>query len=960
MRTGDLLHGFRVERIRPIEEVDGELFEMRHLKTGASLCYLKRPDVNKTFYVAFETLPEDDTGVFHILEHSVLCGSELYHVREPFVELLKSSLNTFLNAITYADKTVYPVASRNDKDFFHLMKVYLDAVFRPDIHRNPSIFHQEGWHVHLEEGKEPAYQGVVFNEMKGALSTPDRLVWQQMMRVLFPDSPYGYESGGDPKAIPNLTYEQFIRSYERFYHPSNARFFLDGEVQVDEALRMINDEYLDGFQARSLDFTLAMQSAVPASESTVRYAIAPGEDQANKCYYAMGRVMCTWQEKEKRKAMEALCDYLIGSNEAPLKKALLRKGLCQDVQMMVDDGAQPVLMLLAINTDEAKLDELRQTIRDVAREQCAHGLDRADMEATLNRMEFKAREWREPSGLRMGITMLESWLYGGDPAMYLQTSGVFGGLREKLDGSYYPELLREMLLDEEHLCVVKALPYDTLTEQLQHEEKVRLDQLVASWDDAARARAEQEMQALTTWQQTPDSEEALASLPRLTLADVAAKPEELPCDVTRAGGATLVRSESRASGITYLNLIFRLTDLTLDQLPYAGMLASLLGSMATSKRSAAALKQQVKSCLGKLTFSAESISDSRDSSRTMPVMTVRCSVLDERVDDAVRLITEILTSTVLDDRDTLRDLMQQRDLYLRQTMTSAGHYMGMLRAASHESAHGAANDAMVGYGQYRVLHAITGAFDEKAEELLVTLRALYTKVFTVSRLTLGVSGVMSDQQMKTLLSALPQGTEVPEAVCYPPDGPVKEGIVIPSNVSYAQIVSNACRHGHSLNGHHVVLASILSYQYLWSVVRVQGGAYGVGLNALLPGMLAYYSYRDPTPGRTLEMYRAASGFVRDFAASGAALDQMIIGSVAGTDPLLSASDRAEKIIRNVISGDTYERQCEVRSQMLATTMDDLIACCDELDLIAEKGSVCVIGSADALSKAGDDLTLLEL
>ena len=461
---GQTCAGFRLVKKEYVPSKHADLYTLRHEKTQAELLYFDRADENKTFAIAFKTLPEDDTGVFHILEHSVLNGSKRFPVREPFVNLLQSSMQTFLNAMTYPDKTVYPVSSRNDRDFHNLMEVYLDAVFCPAIYEKPQIFMQEGWHYEFDSAEaQPYYNGVVYSEMKGAFSSVDELMETESMRLLFPNNCYGFVSGGHPENIPKLTYEQFIANHRRFYHPSNSRIFLDGKMDIDEILHYIDAEYLSKYDYRAPDFDFLVQQPT-AAEKTVSYCVKPGEDA--KAHLVFSKVLCRHDEPEKVIAAKVLAKYLTGSNEAPLKRAFLEKGLCQDVSLSVTDGVfQPFVTLSIRNTRQEQFAEAEKCLSDTVREILAGGLDKEALLAELERMAFSSREIEEPYGLILGLTALDGWLYGDDPLTYIETAGIYDALRRKVDGSCFADLLAELLGDGAKLCKVYLLPSETKAQE---------------------------------------------------------------------------------------------------------------------------------------------------------------------------------------------------------------------------------------------------------------------------------------------------------------------------------------------------------------------------------------------------------------------------------------------------------------------------------------------------------------
>ena len=529
------IHGFTVTKQLPLPELNAVLYQMTHDKTGLGLVWLKRDEENKTFGIAFETLPWDDTGVFHILEHSVLCGSDKYPVKEPFVELMKSSMNTFLNAMTFQDKTMYPISSRNDKDFVNLMRVYLDAVFCPLIYSKPEIFYQEGWHYELDENGNASYKGVVFNEMKGAYASADRQVRGGLNRLLFPESPYGYESGGDPSSIPNLTYEAFIDSHRRFYAPSNAYVFLDGDLDIENTLGIINDEYLCNYEKTERMAPPVMQPAV-CNEAEAEYELAPGEALEGKTRLSFGKVIGTFADREKLIATEILSEVLCGTNQSPLPKAILSAGLAEEVNMRLNDGMlQPWLMLDIKNIKDENLAAVEAKISEVLTSLAETGLDHAQLEAVMANTEFKLRErdfGRYPQGLIFGFNVMESWLYGGEPEANLEVGNLFVELKQKMENGYFEALIRELLLANPHSAKITLRPSYTAGEARRAAEQARLAKETAAWTESDKAAVAARQETLIAWQNSQDTPEALATIPQLALEDLPAEPEQIPTEVT--------------------------------------------------------------------------------------------------------------------------------------------------------------------------------------------------------------------------------------------------------------------------------------------------------------------------------------------------------------------------------------------------------------------------------------------
>ena len=580
MKINDVLHGFVVERVRTSEELKGTLYEMRHLKSGALLAWLDNNEDNKLFSVAFKTLPWDDTGVFHILEHSVLAGSEGYPVKEPFLDLLKSSMNTFLNAMTFPDKTMYPVSSRNEQDFINLMRVYLDAVFRPLIYKNESIFRQEGWHFELD-GEKPSFNGVVFNEMKGALASVDGKIEDELMKALYPNSVYGFESGGDPKAIPTLTYENFLRAHREFYAPSNARIYLDGAVELEKVLKIIDEEYLSNFDYIEQNHDIVMQPPVDSKELSAFYEIGKEEDESDKAQLVFGKVFASWEERKRIMAYSLISSYLAGSNEAPLKRAILEKELAQNVEFSVLDGiAQPLYSIHFRNIKAENKEKIKEVYDSVLNKILENGIDKEELTACLNQFEFSLREAEEPKGLTRNIYALNSWLYGGDMLMYLENNAVLRELREAIDTDYYKDIIAEFLDSKGRISLV-MLPSKTMGDEEKAAEELRAKEQYSALSEEEKAESKRVYERMREWQDAPDTPEASATLPVLSVSDVSKEPRWLDTEFEQKNNTRFLYHELSANGIVHVKLYFSVSDEEVENIPKLSLLTDLLGVLPT-------------------------------------------------------------------------------------------------------------------------------------------------------------------------------------------------------------------------------------------------------------------------------------------------------------------------------------------------------------------------------------------
>ncbi len=955
MQIGTKISNFTVTNVRPIPDKDATLIEMIYEKTGTELVWVKSNEANKLFGIAFKTIPEDDTGVFHILEHSVLCGSDKYPVKEPFVELLKSSMNTFLNAMTFSDKTLYPVSSRNEQDFLNLTSVYLDAVFAPTILREPNIYRQEGWHYELND-QDLTYNGVVFNEMKGAMSSVDQIASRGIMNVLFPDNCYQYNSGGDPAAIPNLTYQQFLDSYKKNYHPTNARIFLDGSIPVERTFALL-DEYLSRYEMGQKQ-TLQMQVPVSREKTLTYEAVIDGTPKAQ---LVLGKILGTFEDKTALLARQVLCDVLAGSNDAPLKRAVLETGLCQDVSLDIDEGIlQPYMMLRLRNMDAENADKLEAVIRDCARELVANGIPKDRLTASINHMSFQVRQMQEPQALIRCINALSSWLYNGDPMLYLHYGDSIEALRAMAEKGEFEALLEEMLLNDAGLCKLHVLPSETHGAQLREAELARLAKEKAAMSEKQLQEIGEMFSAFTAWQQTPDSTENLATLPKLSLSEISSEPVLCATEEDTVGGVKLLRHKVSANGIVYLNAYFRLTDCSLEQLTKLSLLGSLLGKLPTANHNAAQLQNEVKTWLGKLSFGLEVFAKSEDRKHCTPMLVASCSVLQENLPKAEALICEILTSTDFSQASRIREILLQTEMMEQQRAMGGGHMLAFKAATSHFSAAAAVQEATTGISYIQYLHKLSREFDTELPAFVKLAQDTLVKAVCRNNLILSLTED-GRSDLTGLVERLREGTCSAEAAGYETTLPKKLGIRIPAQVSFASVGYHLGEMGMVYDGTARLLSNILSLAHLWNEVRVQGGAYGAGMRVGSSGGLFTYSYRDPNPARSLEVYRNMGSFVKSFAESGADITGFIISTIADTEPLVGPAQEGRMADSNWFSGFDYAKAVAERQQLLGASATELSKWCDALNALREHSSVCVVGFADALEGCKDEgLTVIDI
>ncbi len=956
MKINEVIHGFKFISEKEIPELSGTLREAVYEKNGAKLLFIDREDSNKTFAITFKTIPTDDTGVFHIIEHSVLCGSDKYPVKEPFVELLKGSLKTFLNAFTFSDKTMYPVSSRNDKDFLNLISVYMDAVLHPAAIKKPEIFYQEGWHYELHDKEEElVYKGVVFNEMKGAYSSADELMMQKTASLLYKGSPYGKDSGGDPEFITDLTYEQFVSAHAKYYHPSNARIVLDGSVDLDKTLALL-DEFLSEYEYLPIDYDIPKIEKIGHREETLKYEISSSEDVFGKARVALGFLTFDYTEREKLFALAVLCDSLAGSNEAPLKKKMLESGICEDFNIIPYDGIQENSIIIEIkNVKEERIEEAKALFLSCVHEIIDTGLDKKLLLASYNSLEFRTREQDMatfPAGIAYAVSSMDTWLYGGDPYDGLAFETIIESLRKKLDTDYYEKLLSMVFFESKHSSALYMLPSNILGEQRAEHEREKLASIKALMSDDEIFRVMENTKTTEEWQKTSDTKEQLDTIPSLAISDIEREPEKYPIEEYRTDSIPSLYIKAASRGITYTKLLFDISDFSEDELYTAALLTELIKNVATDKSDVISLQTKIKTELGAFGLSTRV---STKNGIVTPYLSLNVSCLDSKRDSAAEIIEEVLLHTFYTDKKTIGRIVKQLRLASAEGIAASGHMAALSRAAAYVSAEAAIGEYFDGIESYLRTKKLDADFDELADELITKLQAVSEKAFTKKRLILCHSGERADSYIEKLSKIFPAGEEFKKGSNITPIGNKKEGILIPAAIAFAAKAGNIYNYQNEIHGSLGVVRSILSYAFLWNEIRVQGGAYGAGFLYRNNGICGSYTYRDPSPKRSLEIFDKCAAFLREFADSEDDITTFIIGAIGDTDPLITPKVISALSLGAYLRGQTHEDRIRERQELLSVKKEDIYAAAELLDKIAKSGGVCVVGSREKLDSCADIL-----
>ena len=954
-----------------LQECNSDALIFRHKKTGARLFVLKNEDQNRVFTVGFRTPPKDSTGLPHILEHSVLCGSRKYPVKDPFMALEKSSLKTFLNAMTYPDKTIYPVASCNEKDFRNLMDVYMDAVFHPAIYREEKIFRQEGWHYELTEKEGPlTVNGVVYNEMKGAFSSPDDVLESHVQRILYPDTPYANESGGDPEVIPTLSYEDFVDFHRTYYHPSNSFIYLYGDLDVEEQLNWLDREYLGQYEERPVNSVIPMQKpfAAPAEE-TIVYPISEGEDPAGKSYLSWNWVTGDSLDRRAYVAWQILEGVLLNMPGAPVKQALTDAGIGEEIYGgILNSLQQPCFSVVAKNADEDRREDFLRIVRETLEKETEQGIDKKALQAALNTLEFKNREadfGAIPRGLIYGIDSFDSWLYGGDPTAHLRYEDTFRFLRENLDTGYFEGLIRKSLLENPHSAVITMRPVPGLTEQRDALLAEKLAEKLAAMSAEEREEQIAKTRALKAYQEEESTPEEIATLPVLELSDISREARPLSSRERMADGVPVLHHEIFTGGIQYLKLLFRTDTVSEEEIPWLGLLRGVLSQLSTEHYGYRDLASEISLDTGGIDLSLPTFTRVEDPEQFGPYLAVSVSVLRDKMPRALELLQEILLHTVYTDDKRLKELVAEGRSRLLTSLQSAGHSTAMLRAASYHSRAAWYGDQTGGIGYSSFLAEIAGRMEtaEGAEAVLRKLADLAGRLFTRKGLAVSFTAPAEEYEefagrFAGFAGAFPEGEEIPAEEPFRPalarweirTEKKQEGFKTASQVQYVALAGNFREAGLPYTGGLRVLRKILGDEYLWINVRVKGGAYGCMCSFGRGGSGAFVSFRDPNLGGTLEVYRRIPEYLRSFDIPEREMVNYVIGTIGELDHPLTPAAEGARSLSAYMNGVTEEMIRQEREEVLGTDAETIRSLAGHVSAILDCNQFCTVGNAGRIEE----------
>ena len=955
------LSAFTVIERRRITDLNSEGYILKHKKTGANITILLNDDENKVFYIGFRTPPKDSTGVAHILEHSVLCGSKHFPVKDPFIELAKGSLNTFLNAMTYPDKTVYPVASCNDKDFRNLVHVYLDAVFYPNIYKEDKIFKQEGWHYEMENTEdELTINGVVYNEMKGAFSSPDDVVEREIMNSLYPDTTYGLESGGDPEVIPELSYEEFLAFHRKFYHPSNSYIYLYGNLDAVEYLTFIDEEYLSGYEERKVDSEIGLQKPFEKTNELIReYSVMEDEPVFENTYLTYNVSMGTSLDRKLYVAMDILDYVLCQVPGAPVKQALLDCGIGKDVYSSMENGIyQPYFSVIAKNAEEAQKEAFVETIEEVLTKLVTDGLNQKALAAAINYYEFKYREadfGSYPKGLILGLQAMESWLYDETkPFLHIEANETFRELREAIGTDYFEGLIEKYFLKNTHKTILVVKPVPGLTTKKDQQLQKRLQSYKETLSQAEKQEIVDQTRALRAYQEEESSEEALKTIPLLTREDMKKEATAYVNEVRQIDGTTFVFHDIFTNGIGYLNLLFDLKQVPERLFPYLGILKTVLMMVDTEHFSYGELPNEVNIHTGGIKAVVNTYTNANEMRKYRVMLEIRSRALYEKRDKALELMKEIILTSRFDDGKRLHEVIAEAKSRLQAAMTSAGHSTAALRALSYFSPTAAVSEEISGIPQYRLLEELDKNFEAKKEELISNLKELTVCIFRPENLLVDYTASKEsweglDEAVREFKSALI--TEPIEETGYTPVLTKRnEGFMTAGQVQFVCRAGNFIEKGLPYTGSLKVLKVMMGYDYLWNQVRVKGGAYGCMCSFYKNGDGYFVSYRDPNLTKTIEVYEKAADYIKNAKLDERTVTQFIIGAISELDTPMTPATRGSYSLGGYLTGLSMERVQKEREELLATTGEELNGLYRYVQAFMEENCLCVVGNGEKIKE----------
>jgi len=954
------MHGFKLIEKRFVRELNADCYLYEHEKSGARLLKIDTDDPNKTFAIAFKTFPDSDAGTPHIMEHSVLNGSKNFPVKSPFDVLLKGSLNTFINAFTGKDMTMYPVASMNDKDYFNLMHIYLDAVFNPLIYDDPRILKQEGWHYELtDEGEPVVYKGVVYNEMKGSFSSPNRVLNYEIYKNLFPDNPYGYESGGLPSAIPTLTRESFLNYHKRYYHPDNSYIILYGDADLEKELAFIDTAYLANYERGGNPVTITDQAPFESMKVVgAYYPILEGANTEDQTFLSYSFVAGHNTDQELSWGLDILCDVLVNQESAPVRLALQEAGIGQDVYAYSSSYNQNVVQIVVQNANPQDSENFLEVVTGTLKKVAEEGVDKEEVEGVLNRIEFQLREGdNAQKGLTYGFQSLYGWFFADDPFLTLEWEKPLAGLKKGIDENYLETIITKYFLNNPHTLELTLEPKPGLEKENMAQAQDELKVYKASLTEEQIEKLIAETNELIEYQEQEDTPEALATIPLLDIADINPKAEWFAVEETEVAGVPVLHCDQFTNNVVYMNLMFDLRVLPREMIPYASLLSNVLSLLNTESYTYGELNKALNINTGMFNVSLPSYLEDSDDSKLIPKLEITSKAMGDKVDKMFELTGEILNHTLYCDTERLKTVIDKHQAQLDGDVKRNGYRYASRRQASYVSNRGLFRELTGGLDYYWFVTDISKKYDENPQKVCETLAKVATILFSKQNLIATTTCDNAQIQsftdgLTTFVATLPDDPITLQAWALDPTKK-NEGILTPSKVQYVIEGADFKDLGYSWDGKMRVLNQILSRDYLQTKIRVMGGAYGGWCNITPYGMTTFNSYRDPNLKETIENYSGIPEYLTSFEADETTMTRYIIGTIAGLDNPLTPSQKGERAVSYYFTKTTQADLQEDRDAILATTAEDISGFAGMMQDVLNQKAYCVYGNAGKIEKNKD-------
>jgi presequence protease len=955
LTVGQIYNGFKLIEDKPVADINSKARIFEHIKSGAHVLYLENDDENKVFSINFYTPPSNDTGVNHIIEHSVLYGSEKYPVKSPLMEVFKTSVSNMANAFTSNDRTSYPFATNNYKDFKNVMGIYMDAVFFPNFRKDSRIFEQEGWHYELDSKEgELKYNGVVYNEMKGLYSSPDFALTTNVKKSLYPDTLYNWEAGGNPALIPTLTYEKTLETYNKNYHPSNSYIYLYGNLHIMDTLKFLDEDYLSKFDKKTYNKVVPKQT--PFTERkimTAEYALPKNSDTKNKTYLALNYAIDLKDNYDDLIGLQLLSSILLNSDMSPFKMGLLQKGFGSSVSGTLDiTVSQPTFQIIVTGSEESKKDDFLKFMDSTLVSLVKNGLDKNFIHSIFNAVEIQLRNEKTQGlrGLNYNEAAMIGWLYSGDPIKYLKTEESIANIKKSIDNGYFEKLIQKYLIDNKHSSLVVLKPKAGLEEELSEKTSKTLSEYKLKLSAEQLDALVKYTKEFKVWQNTPDSKEALATIPTLALSDLTENESSTYSIVKDLDGATVINHPIYTNKLVYMNMYFDSTTVPQDKLPYLYLLSTLLGRLDTESYSFQEIYSKMLN-VGGIGFGPTAIPKFMDNDIYYPKFMVTASTLAEKFEEATVLAEEIMNKTKFDNKEDIRKYVKEMRANLESYLTYMPNLISETKIQAYISPLGKYND--IGYLDfYNFIKELDGDFDSKADEAIKNLKEVSKLLFNKENLIVSLTVDESEynkaeKDLAKLLQCL--NNEKLQKYSYNFDSSVKnEAFVLPSNVQYTAKGANINKLGFKYNGSMTVLEKILSMEYLMPEVREKGGAYGAGFSISTEGNAIFTSYRDPNLSESLNAFDKASDFLRNFKADDKQMTSYILGIISPKDNLFSPSQKAAMLDMDYISGRTAEASRKIKEEILSTTAKDISAYASLIDALARENTYTVAGNASKI------------